>query len=127
MEATTKQLKPFPHLKWLIVFVLIFGMWLARTSRAQNNCSSVILCATSGSIGGSLLASVGATASATVTVQGAQVGMVCLVQPSDGTDMIALGAIPTCTITAANTVTVRLIAIIILTPASKTYNVRVIQ
>ncbi len=82
------------------------------------------MCATSGSIGGGLLA-VGANAAGTVTVPSAVVGMHCEATPTDGTDMVALGAIPTCTVTSANTVTVNVIAIITLTPASKTYNVRV--
>jgi hypothetical protein len=93
---------------------------------AQNNCSSSTLCATSGSIGGGLLA-VGASASGTVTVTGAGIGSICFAQPSDGSDMIALGAIPSCTVTAPNTVVVRVLAIITLTPAAKTYNIRVIQ
>jgi len=93
---------------------------------AQNNCSSSTLCATSGSIGGGLLA-VGASASGTVTVTGAGIGSLCFAQPSDGTDMIALGAIPSCTVTAPNTVVVRVLAVITLTPAAKTYNIRVIQ
>jgi len=93
---------------------------------AQNNCSSSTLCATSGSIGGGLLA-VGASASGTVTVTGAGVGSICFAQPSDGSDMIALGAIPSCTVTAPNTVVVRVLAVITLTPAAKTYNIRVVQ
>jgi len=80
--------------------------------------------ATSGSIGGSLL-TVGATASGTVTITGAQVGMQCQATATDGTNMVALGAVPTCTVTAANIVTVNLIAVLSLTPAAKTYNVRV--
>lgn len=109
------------------VLLLTFG-WLIWTklAKAQNNCSAIVLCGTSGSIGGGLLA-IGASASGTVTVTGAQVGMVCIVQPSDGTDMVALGAIPGCTVTAANTVVVRIMAIITVTPAVKTYNVRVIS
>ncbi len=124
MGTTAKQL--IRKFFIAVSIALLIGAFIFR-AHAQNNCSSSVLCATSSSIGGSLLATVGATATATVTVQGAQIGMVCLVQPSDGTDMIALGAIPTCTVTATNTVTVRLIAIIVLTPASKTYSVRVIS
>ena len=84
------------------------------------------LSGTTGSIGGSLLA-VGASASGTVTVTGATVGMPCDAQASDGTNMSALGANVGCTVTAANTVTVNVVAIVALTPAAKTYVVRVIQ
>jgi|SRR5882757_1288510 len=92
---------------------------------AQNNCSSTTLCGTSSSIGGSLL-TVGASASGTLTITGAQPGMVCLAQPSDGTDMVALGATVACTVTSTNTVTIRVLAVLSLTPAVKTYTVRVI-
>ncbi len=83
------------------------------------------LSGTTGSIGGSLL-TVGASASGTATVTGATVGMVCTAQPSDGTNLYALGANIGCTVTAANTVTVNVVAIVALTPVAKTYTVRVI-
>lgn len=79
---------------------------------------------TSAAIGGSLLA-IGATVSTTVNVTGAQVGMPCQVTTTDGTDMIAVGAVPTCTVTSSGVVTVRVIAVISLTPASKAYSGRV--
>lgn len=118
MEAIIKQLR--------IGLVLLLGLLVSWEVHvyAQNNCSSVILCATTSSIGGGALL-VGASASGNVTVTGAQVGMPCIAQPSDGTDMIAVGAIPVCIVTSANTVTVRVIAILALTPAAKTYAVRV--
>jgi hypothetical protein len=125
METTAKQLVR----KFLITFSILFvvGSVLFRIPiHAQNNCSSVILCATTGSIGGGALL-VGASAAGTVTVTGAQVGMPCIAQPSDGTDMIAVGAIPVCIVTSANTVTVRVIAILALTPTAKTYVVRVLS
>jgi hypothetical protein len=121
MASTSKQLKLA-----IIAFLAIALLAFALHVKAQNSCSSVTLCATSPAMGGSLLA-IGASVSTTATVQGAQVGMACVVQPSDGTDMIALGAIPTCTVTSTNTVTVRLIAILSLTPASKSYTIRVIS
>jgi len=86
--------------------------------------SSAGLAATSGSIGGGLLV-IGANASGAVTIQGVAVGMQCAATASDGTNMVALGALPTCTVTAANTVTINVVAIVSLTPAAKTYNVRV--
>jgi hypothetical protein len=82
--------------------------------------------ATSGSIGGGLLL-VGGTAAGTVTINGAAIGMHCMATASDGTNMVGLGLLPTCTVTSSNTVTVSLIAIISLTPAAKTYNVRVLN
>jgi len=87
--------------------------------------TSAILTGTTGSIGGGLLA-VGASASGTATITGATVGMACIAQASDGTNMAALGATPMCTVTATNTVTVNLVAIVALTPASKIYSVKVI-
>lgn len=119
MGTTPKQLKYF------VVFALLLAIGSYRI-HAQNNCSSVMLCATTGSIGGGALL-VGASASGTVSVTGAQVGMPCIAQPSDGTDMIAVGAIPVCIVTSANTVTVRVIAILALTPTAKTYVVRVLS
>jgi hypothetical protein len=80
---------------------------------------------TTGSIGGGALL-VGASASGTVSITGATIGMVCDAQASDGTNMAALGAVVSCTVTSVNTATVNVAAIIALTPASKTYNVRVI-
>jgi len=88
--------------------------------------SGVALSGTTGSIGGGLLTA-GGTASGTVTVTGATVGMVCTAQPSDGTNIYALGANVGCTVTATNTVTVNVVAIVALTPVAKTYVVRVIQ
>lgn len=124
MREITKYRLFFITLATFSIFLVLF----VNRDRllAQNNCSSSTLCATSGSIGGSLL-TVGATASGTVTVTGAQPGMVCFAQPSDGTDMVALGAMIGCTVTSANTVTVRVIAILSLTPTAKSYAVRVIQ
>lgn len=82
------------------------------------------LSGTTGSIGGSLLL-VGASASGTATVSGAAVGMPCVATPSDGTNIAGVGGDIICTVTSANTATVNVVAIISLTPASKTYNVRV--
>jgi hypothetical protein len=94
------------------------GAWILMSSGAPISC-------TTGSIGGSLLLA-GASASGTATCTGATTSMVCDTQASDGTNMAALGATPACTVTSANTVTVNVVAIIGLTPASKTYSVRVI-
>src|SRR2546430_12479233 len=104
METTTKQLR----ITVIFGLILLLVLWGYRIN-AQNNCSSVILCATTGSIGGGALI-VGASATGTVTVTGAQVGMPCVTQPSDGTDMIVLGPIPVFTVTLSNTLTVSVIA-----------------
>lgn len=109
----------------IVAVVILLCLVIYNDVRAQSYSSiNQGMCATSGSIGGGLLA-VGATASGTVTVPSAAIGMHCEATATDGTNMIALGAIPTCTVTSANTVTVNVIAIITLTPSAKTYNVRV--
>jgi hypothetical protein len=95
------------------------SVWRLTSTGAQISC-------TSASIGGSLLA-VGASSSGTATCTGATTSMVCVAQASDGTNMGALGAIPVCTITATSTATVNVVAVVALTPAAKTYNVRVVQ
>jgi hypothetical protein len=80
---------------------------------------------TTGSIGGSLLASVGAATTGTITIQGASVGQPCIATASDGTNMLAIGFMVHCDVTTANTVTVTVAALIIGTPTSKTYFVRI--
>jgi len=104
---------------------LFFAFVLLLAQYGTSSGPSTILSGTTGSIGGSLLA-VGASASGTATVTGATVGMVCTAQPSDGTNIYALGANIGCTVTATNTVTVNVVAIVTLTPVAKTYVVRVI-
>jgi hypothetical protein len=85
----------------------------------------VILSGTTGSIGGGLL-TVGLTATGTATVTGAAVGDPVVVSPSDGSLVNSLIAL-TATVTSANTVTVQLSAIAAVTPAAKTYNVKVLK
>lgn len=74
--------------------------------------------------GGALLA--GACASGTATVTGAVVGMPAIATPSDGTNIPALGTSISATVTATNTVTVNVCALLALTPSAKTYSVRVL-
>jgi hypothetical protein len=93
-------------------------------SCGTSSSSTSYLSGTTGSIGGSLLI-VGASASGAATVTGATIGMPCVATPSDGTNMAGLGADIICTVTSSSTATVNVLAIISLTPASKTYNVRV--
>jgi hypothetical protein len=80
------------------------------------------LTGTTGSIGGSLLATAGTCTSGTATVTGATVGHPVSVSASDGTvpnGLIVLSA----SVTSSNTVTVQLCAIASVTPAAKTYSV----
>lgn len=90
---------------------------------ARLPASSVTLAGTSGSIGGGALIA-GQCASGTATVTSATTSMVALADPNtypgDGTIWDAQ-------VTASNTVTVKVCAIIALTPTSSTYNVRVLQ
>lgn len=90
---------------------------------ARLPASSVTLAGTSGSIGGGALIA-GQCASGTATVTSATTSMVALADPNtypgDGTIWDAQ-------VTSANTVTVKVCAIIALTPTSSTYNVRVLQ
>jgi hypothetical protein len=78
---------------------------------------------TTASLGGSLL-TIGATASLTVAVSGARAGMLVAVTPNadPGVGCIWYGFV-----SANDVVTVRLLAIISLTPVSTTYSVVVEQ
>lgn len=76
---------------------------------------------TSASIGGGALTA-GTCASGTATVSGAVVGHPVYVSASDGTLPNALATL-SASVTSANTVTVQICAIALVTPAAKTYNV----
>lgn len=82
-----------------------------------------ILSGTTGSIGGGALLA-GQCSSGTVSISGATTGMVALADPNtypgDGTVWDAQ-------ITSANTATVKVCAIVALSPGAATYNVRVLQ
>ena len=85
---------------------------------------ALALSGTTGSVGGGLLTA-GTCASGTATVTGATTSMsVTLPQPAtypgDGFEIYGY-------VSAANTVTVKVCAIVALTPTATTYNVRVIQ
>lgn len=84
------------------------------------------LSGTTGSIGGGLL-SAGSCATGTATVSGATTSMVAVAQPSDGTNIQGVGVNVSAVVTSSNTVTVSVCALLIVTPAAKTYNVRVLQ
>ena len=103
------------------------GQHLNYTSNAMLCGSSTprtTLTGTTGNIGGSLLL-VGGTASGTATIAGAIAGTPCQASASDGTNVLALGLVVQCAVTAPNTATVTLYAIVSLTPAAKSYNVTI--
>jgi hypothetical protein len=81
------------------------------------------LTGTSSSIGGGALLA-GACSTTAVTVAGATTGMVAEVDPNT---YPGDGSVWSAQVTSANTVTVKVCAIIALTPTASTYNVRVIQ
>ena len=84
--------------------------------------SAPVLVGTTGNIGGSLLL-VGAASTGTANVPGAQVGMVAMCCPNT----FAGDAYPyDCYVSAPDTVTVKVRAIIAGIPPVSTYNVRVI-
>lgn len=98
-------------------------IWLCNGTiwiQAQPAISAVTV-----SIGGSLLI-LNSTTSGTATATGAVPGQNCIATRSDGA-LPAAGTIIDCAVTAANTVTVRLTALIAATPAATTYNVRIFQ
>ncbi len=82
-----------------------------------------VLSGTSGSIGGGLLVA-GACSQGSVTISGASVGMAVVATPNTYPgDASAWKAY----VSAANTVIVKVCALIAVTPSASTYNVRVIQ
>lgn len=94
---------------------------------ANINCKGVPLTGTTGSIGGGALAA-GACTSGTATVTGATSSMSFAVTPSANPQVDAAHGLSVWSyLSAANTVTVNVCAIIATTPNSTTYNVRVLQ
>lgn len=87
---------------------------------------AAILTGTTGSIGGSALAA-GACAAGTATVTGATTAMAVSTSPSaDPDSTLTTGVAMYAFVSASNTVTVRVCAIVAVTPTATTYNVRVI-
>lgn len=85
------------------------------------------LSGTTSAIGGSALLA-GQCAQGTATVTGATSSMVATASPSSDPDsVLSTGIAIYSFVSASNTVTVRVCAIVAVTPASTTYNVRVIQ
>lgn len=84
---------------------------------------NVDLTGTTSAIGGGLL-SAGACTSGTATITGADVGMAAVSSPTtypgDGVQWQTY-------VSSANTVTVKVCGLILITPVSSTYNVRVVQ
>jgi len=88
---------------------------------------SPVLSGTTAAIGGSALLA-GQVAQGTVTIAGATTSMVATASPSSDPDSsLSTGIAIYAFVSAANTVTVRVCAIVAVTPAAVTYNVRVIQ
>jgi hypothetical protein len=86
-----------------------------------------LLAGTTAAIGGSALLA-GQVAQGTVTIAGATTSMVATASPSSDPDSsLSAGIAIYAFVSAANTVTVRVCAIVAVTPAAVTYNVRVIQ
>lgn len=79
---------------------------------------------TTSSIGGSALL-LGACASGTATVTGATTGQNAIANTSDGSFLGSSFSIQA-NVSSSNTVTVNVCALVAGTPASKTYNVRVV-
>lgn len=119
---------PTPSFAWTLSST-VSGSGAVLTLPANGTAATtdqLPLSGTTGSIGGSLLATIGATVTGTATVAGAVVGSPVAVSASDGTlpnGLVVLSA----AVTSADTVTVQLSALAAVTPAAKTYNVRVIQ
>lgn len=87
------------------------------------NAEKDYLSGTTGTITGTLLA-VGGADTGNVTIAGAVTGSNCQANASDGTAASA-GTFIDCNVGSTNTVTVRIVAFVLGTPASKTYNVKV--
>jgi hypothetical protein len=88
---------------------------------------SAVLSGTTGSIGGSLMTA-GSCVAGTATVTGATSSMVATTSPSGDPDStLSTGVSFYAFVSSANTVTVRLCALVAVTPAAQTYNVRVLQ
>jgi hypothetical protein len=111
----------------ILIFILavIFSTWATwHTSHAQvNNTNIYGMRATTGSIGGGALLA-GACTSGTVAVTGATTGMVVgtapVTYPGDGTVWFGY-------VSANGTVTIKVCAILALTPTASAYNVTVFQ
>lgn len=89
--------------------------------------TTTALAGTTGSIGGGALLA-GACASGTATVTGATSSMAVAVSPNGDPDSnLATGIAFYAFVSATNTVTVRVCAIVAVTPTARTYNVRVLQ
>lgn len=120
-------MKYIPHICVTLVLLAILPMAISKqtVNITPGSTATAYLSGTTASMGGSLLTLGGASTSGTATVTGATIGMPCTAQPSDGTNMWVLGVAVGCTVTSSNTVTVNLNSLLTVTPAAKTYSVRV--
>lgn len=118
-------------MRFLLIFLIVLVVPLSNNANAQgvsiSGTSLPTLSGTTASIGGSLLLA-GACAAGTATVAGATTSMAATASPSSDPDSsLSTGAAIYAFVSSSNTVTVRICAIVSVTPASTTYNVRVIQ
>lgn len=110
-----------------IIGFTLAAILLSGSAKAQVNlsggASSPVLSGLTGSIGGGALLA-GACTSGTVNITGATTSMVALADPNTypGDGIIWDGQV-----TSAGVVTVKVCAILALTPTVSTYNVRIIQ
>lgn len=95
----------------------------AGTNGTNGNNGSTYLTGTTGVITGTLLA-IGGFDSGTATVSGAATGTPCVASTTDGSNPSS-SVVVSCIVTSTNTATVSLTALVLATPASKSYNVRV--
>lgn len=111
--------------KILILLAAILGLISAATSNAGMIVAPgvVVVTAVSGALGGSVLLA-GACSNTTVSVPSATVGMVAIANP---TTYPGDGSVWRAYVSAAGTVTLKVCAIVGLTPTSTTYNIRVVQ
>lgn len=111
------------HISILIALAFSAILLYSQTTSLSGLNGNAILSATSSSLGGSLLA-VGTPVTTSVTVTGATLGMGCVASPSSGNALLT-GTWVDCYVSAANTVTLRLIGTVVTTPTAQTYVVRV--
>lgn len=114
-------------LEWIAFTIFIALLYCLLSSRADAQISGggspVNLSGLTASLGGGALLA-GACTSGTVTVTGATTSMPAVTSPNT---YPGDGIVWDAQVTSANTVTVKVCAILGLTPTASTYNVRVIQ
>lgn len=113
-------MKQFVLLAALAVFAL--GQTVSHNGIANQGITFAKV--TSPAVGGSLLTA-GTPVTTAITVTGATTSMGCIVNPTAG-NVLLVGTMVDCYVSATNTVTLRLMGLAAVTPTSQTYDVRVI-